>query len=105
MTDIVTLSEVKSHLRIAFTSDDSLLAIYMGAAQEYITNFLNQEIPGLSDSPVFVPYSIRSAALLIIGDLYENREGAVMVLSGGAGIIPNPAVNNLLYPYRVEIGI
>jgi hypothetical protein len=45
-----------------------------------------------------------SAALLIVGDLYENREGAVVAKASSVSITPNPAVVNLLYPYRVEIG-
>ena len=47
-----------------------------------------------------MPESIRSAMLLVIGDLYENREG--IVLYPGA-IQTNPTVNRLLDQYRVYI--
>jgi uncharacterized phage protein (predicted DNA packaging) len=96
----VTLSEVKLHLRITHTDEDSLLAIYMDAADDYMRKFLNRSIPGENESPAIIPSAIKSAALLFIGDLYENREGA-----GEKVIVANPAVDRLLYPYREEIGI
>jgi len=43
-----------------------------------------------------VPAPIRAAALLIVGDLYRNREAASDV-----EILPNPTVDRLLSPYRI----
>lgn len=93
MSSVVTLSEAKLHLRVTSTSEDSLITLYIEAAQEYIQNFLNRPS---------VPYtaSVRSAALLIIGDLYEHRQANLDMQS-----YVNPTVMNLLYPYREEIGI
>lgn len=105
MVDLVTLVEIKAHLRISHSDEDALLEIYSKATQEYICNYINQDIPGLADSPPAPPESLKGVALLMIADLYENREGSAMVLSGGAGITPNPNVEKLMYPYRVDIGI
>ncbi|WDI31597.1 hypothetical protein PUV54_00115 [Hyphococcus flavus] len=45
-----------------------------------------------------VPHPIRAAALLMIGWLFENRESAMI----GGAITENPAVKNLLRPFRVD---
>ena len=44
-----------------------------------------------------VPAPIRSAGLLMVSDLYQNREAQ----SAGYEIKPNPAVDRLIAPYRV----
>lgn len=43
-----------------------------------------------------VPQAIRSAILLIVGDLFENREAAVV----GVSRADNPAVSRLLFPFK-----
>ncbi|MBO6542295.1 MAG: hypothetical protein JJ939_12065 [Alphaproteobacteria bacterium] len=52
---------------------------------------------GYGDDPADVPGPIRSAALLMIGDLYDAREAQ----SVGNQVYKNPAVDALLSPYRV----
>ena len=91
----VSLAETKEHLRIrsADTTQDVVLAIYMDAADDWIANFLNQ-------CPFQQTSAIKAAALLIIGDLFENREGG-----SEKEIKENPAVCNLLYPYRINMGM
>lgn len=42
-----------------------------------------------------IPAAIKAAMLLTIGNLYANREGAVI----GQAITDNPAVRRLLFPY------
>lgn len=99
--NVVTLTEAKAHLRVTDTSEDTIIQTYMEAAVEQVRNFLNQDIPGEGDSPAAVPFSIKAAALLIIGGLFENRESIIL----GQTVLDNPAVMNLLYPHRVDIGI
>lgn len=97
---IVSLSEAKDHLRVNQTTEDTLIQLYIDAASDYVREYLNGEIKGELDSPVSTPAAIKAAALLLIGDLYENRE------AGGVDEIKrNPAVGALLYPYRVRLGI
>lgn len=49
----------------------------------------------VGDAVADVPAPIKSAALLIVGDLYHNREAA-----GPQALAPNPAVHALIAPYR-----
>lgn len=44
-----------------------------------------------------VPERLKSAIKLMVGDLYENREAAIV----GVPRADNPAVANLLFPFRV----
>lgn len=95
---IITLSEARLHLRAATYVDspdpeDTIISVYISAAEDYITRYLDREILPVNGS-------IKAAALLIVGDLYENREGA-----GEVEIKENPAVKRLLFPYRRNIGI
>jgi len=100
--NIITLNEAKAHLRVTDTSEDTMIGIYIEAAVEQVRNFLNVTIiTGEGDSPAAVPYSIKAAVLLIIGGLFENRENIIT----GQTVADNPAVMNLLYPHRVDIGI
>lgn len=97
---VVTLSEAKLHLRVTGTSEDSLISLLIQAATDRVENFINQQIPGAYDSPVSTPASIKAAVLLMVGDMFENREAG-----GEKTYNINPTVKALLYPYRVELGI
>ena len=100
MADAVTLAEAKLHLRVTQDDEDDVIEIYIAAATARIRNFLNRRIPGEDYTPANVPAPIKAAALLIITGLYENRADKT-----DSAVKENPAVLNLLYPYRVEIGI
>lgn len=97
---IVSLSEAKSHLRVDQSNEDTLIQIYIDAAVDHVREYLNGEIKGELDSPVSTPASIKAAIFLLVGDLYENREAG-----SEAEIKRNPAVDALLYPYRVRLGL
>lgn len=89
----VTLAQAKKHIRVTHSLEDDMIQMYMDAADDWIKNFLNQEqIPQKS--------AVKAAALLIIEDLYRNRGTTIE-----QAVVKNPAVDSLLYPYRVEIGI
>lgn len=97
---IVTLTEAKLHLKVEQTSEDALIDLYIAAAQEQIEKFLNCSIPNMNLTTPNPPASIKAAALLYIGELYENREGSTEI-----ELKENPAVMRLLYPYRKNLGI
>lgn len=96
---IVTIEEARLHLRVTGNDEDSLIADFIGAAEAYIEKFLNMPVPGIVMNPQAVPKAIKVAALLIVTNLYENRG------NDGTESVYNNAVNALLHPYRVEIGI
>lgn len=93
MALVVSLAEAKAHLRITDTSEDTILQLYINAAHDYIANYLNNA--NFQDAP-----SIKAAALLLIGDLFENREA-----QSDRVLNENKAVVRLLYPYRQQLGV
>jgi hypothetical protein len=105
---IISLSEIKSHLRIDHADSDSDLMLYIEAAEADVANFLNRSLTswGPEGSPVggspsaAVPEPVRHAIKMIVGDLYENREAA-----GAVAVQINPTCQRLLFPYRIELGV
>lgn len=82
----VTLDDVKGHLRISGTAEDALLTNYANAAEAYVTRVADDTTS--SDM-------VRAVVLLLVGDLYENREANTeKVLTG------NPTVDRLLATMR-----
>jgi uncharacterized phage protein (predicted DNA packaging) len=88
---ICTLDEVKQHLRIVTADDDALLSVYAEAAERYVNDVTGEVLSALQENPM-----AKAAVLLIVGDLYENREG-----SSEVQLKENPTVDRLLWPLRV----
>lgn len=99
--DVVTLEEAKAHLRVINTADDDSIRLYIRAATSYIIRYLNRHTLPIEGSPANVPDDIKSAALLIIGGMYEIREDKVT----GTILVKNPSVFDLLHPHRVLLGV
>lgn len=100
------LDDVKRHLRLDLDHDsetDPELQAFLDAAVDHASQFLGRPIPWADSesSEVPVPPSVRAAILLIVGDLYENREGAIV----GVSRTDNPTVDRLLHFYRVGLGV
>lgn len=55
-------------------------------------------VAGYGDDPADVPQMIRQAMLLMVGDLYENRESSIV---GTVATKANIATESLLWPYRM----
>lgn len=100
---VLTLDEIKAHLRLDGNEEDAQLTLLSDAAEDYATQYMGRSLPWLDDegAPVPVPASVRAALLLVIGDLYENREGAFV----GVSRVDNPTVERLLHFYRVGLGV
>lgn len=95
----LTLAEVKLHLRVDSDAEDALIQQYMAAAHDRVEAFLDRFVPWgvTSELPGGVyPAAVRSGELLIIGDLYRNRE---------TNSEPGTALYQLLFPYRVGLGV
>jgi uncharacterized phage protein (predicted DNA packaging) len=91
---MLTLEEVKRHCRIDHNDEDALLLALIDTAIAACADYLNMPA---ADLVVAVPAPIKSAALLLVGALYENRESM-----GDRQFYKNPAFEALLNPYRVH---
>lgn len=94
MANCITLTQAKTHLKVEQNDEDDHITLFIDAAHDYVKNFINQDIP----APV--PAAIKASILLIVGDLYKNREAYKDAQS-----YKNEAVDNLLWPYRADLGI
>lgn len=85
----VTLDEAKMHMRVDHPDEDSYIEGLVMAAEAHISMYLGDA------SPDPMPAPIKAAVLLLVGDLYENRERqADRILHEGT------AYALLLSPYR-----
>ncbi len=87
---IVTVDEVKTHLRIQHDEEDAYLANLIKQAQATAEDYCRVQF---SDS---APEPVRLAILLFVGHYYENRDVPDRTVYGTMRI----AFENLLYPYR-----
>ena len=91
---MLTLQETKLHLRVDHSEEDALIEALMTTATAACADYLNMDA---ADLVVAVPAPVKSAALLLVGALYENRES-----QGERPYNKNPAFEMLLAPYRVH---
>lgn len=101
---LIPVEAIRRHLRIDENDValDEELEQLLDAAVDYVSNYLGRPVPWSTEteSEVFPP-SVRAAILLVIGDLFENREGA----TAGVAIQENPSLHRLLHFYRVGLGV
>ena len=64
---IVTLEEAKAYLRVDFNDDDVLITSLISAADEYLKAAISETYDVKSERA-------RTLALIVVGDLYDNRE-------------------------------
>ena len=94
MMNIVTLQEVKSHLRIDHDFDDADLQLKINAAtaavfdhvKSWVERFQGDETK-LKQSPDF--YRVKDAILILIGIIDRDREGVDIALYP-QGLLPYP---------------
>lgn len=70
----ITVEDVKRHLYIDFEADDYIIADSIDAAQEIIEKYLNVKLSDLMVDEQ-LPYAIIQAIKIMVGNLYNNREG------------------------------
>lgn len=113
---LVSLSEASNHLRRDTTDDNDDLQIKIYAASASIMNYLKESASFLdstglpeigSDQIAIVPYPVKAACLIMVGVLYNDRDGEDYVKPSGSGnqarfgLMPLPrAAQFLLDPYR-----
>ena len=91
---MLTLPETKLHLRVDHDDEDALISALMATATAACADYLNMPA---EDLVVAVPAPVKSAALLLVGSLYEQRES-----QGDRPYNRNPTFEALLNPYRVH---
>ena len=92
MAALLTLDEAKLHCRIDHNDEDSLLGALIATATTAVADYMN--VTSVDDT---APAPVKSAALLLVGSLYEQRES-----QGDRPYNKNPAFEMLLAPYRVH---
>lgn len=106
---LVDLELARQHCR-AESDDDTVLTVYLEAAESHVLAFLNRavyatqsalntavEAGAAGPAPMVVNGAIRSAILLMCGHLYANREEEVTgTITARLGM----GVTELLLPYR-----
>ncbi|ALY72099.1 TPA: head-tail connector protein [Pseudomonas aeruginosa] len=85
----VTLEEAKLHMRVDHDEEDGYIMGLVAAAESHVANFLGDGLPDPMPAP------IKAAVLLLVGDLYENRE---RMSDRDLSEVPTYAM--LLAPYR-----
>lgn len=91
MAALLTLAEAKLHCRIDHDDEDTLLTALIATATAATGDYLNATTA--LDDTAAAP--IKSAALLMVADLYENREAQTE-----RPLYRNSTFERLLNPYR-----
>ena len=91
----VSLTEVKSHLRIDSSLDDSYLSsIIIPASVEYCNMFIDSSMLYVTDASC--PYMVKQAILICAGDLYDVERSSYTLGSVKRGDV----IQRLLLPYK-----
>lgn len=86
-TELVTLQEAKAHLRVDGDDDDADITLKLRAAEEMAVAYLDRAVypsqaaldaavaaDTTGPDPMVCTFAVRAGILLILGDLYANRE-------------------------------
>jgi len=90
---ILTVDEVKAHLRIENDDEDELIESLIKQAQAAAEDYCRLSFEEVNQG---VPEPVRLAVLLMVAHYYENRDNADRQLY----VTMRMAFQNLLYPYR-----
>lgn len=110
----IPTDEAMQHLR-AEEDDRAHVELLLAAAEDSAAQFMNRRFYGDAESlaaavldgsagrdPILINPSIRAACLLILGNLYANREDVVVGVTSSA--LPMGS-RSLLTPYRIGWGV
>lgn len=71
------LDVIKKHLNVEsdFTDDDELIVLYADAAEQAVEVHVNESIENIAEkNGGCIPTPLFQAMLLMVGNLYQNRE-------------------------------
>lgn len=115
MMPLVTLEQARLHLRVDETDEDTLITLWISAAELSAQSFLGRNVYAdqteldaavnagtAGDDPMVINDLIRAAILLMVGHLYANRED----VAAGVTFSRLPVgAEYLLMPNRVQMGV
>ena len=87
---ILTVQEVKAHLRIQQDEEDELISTLIAQAQAVAEDYCRVQFSDTAPEPV------RLAVMLMVSHYYENRDNPDRQVY----VTMRIAFENLLYPYR-----
>ena len=87
---VVTVDEVKTHLRIQYDEEDVYIESLIRQSQAAAEDYCRVSFEGAA------PETVRLAVLLMVSHYYENRDNA----DKHVYITMRMAFENLLYPHR-----
>ena len=87
---ILTIEEVKAHLRIQHDEEDDLIEGFIAQAEAVAEDYCRVQFTDPAPEPV------RLAVLLMVSHYYENRDNPDRQVY----VTMRIAFENLLYPYR-----
>lgn len=90
---MLNLEETKLHLRVDGDEENSLIQSLMLTATAAVLDHLN--VGEVNPYEGVFPHPVRAAGLLLVGDLYANREAQT-----DRPLTDNKAFARLLAPYR-----
>ena len=93
---IVTVDEVKTHLRIQHDEEDEYIAGLIAQAQTAAEDYCRVQFEPEPDEEGHVPEPVRLAVILMTSFYYENRDIPDMTTYKATRM----AFDSLLYPYR-----
>lgn len=95
---IIDLATIKQHLNIdaEYTEDDNYLEFLEGVAEEVVQKHIDKSFEDIIEEVGAIPQPLLHSILLIIGNLYDNRESVAYT---NAVEIPN-SLQYILSMYR-----
>lgn len=93
----VSLADLKQHLKVEVTADDSYLTTLIEVAEIAIGNELGKPLANFVDDNNALPTPLIHAIKLLCGDLYNNRESVAFATPHE---VPR-TLDYLLQPYKV----
>lgn len=95
---IIDLAMIKKHLNIDanYTEDDEYLVFLEGVAEEVVQKHIDKSFEDIIGEGGEIPQPLLQSILLIIGNLYDNRESVAYT---NAVEIPN-SLSYILSMYR-----
>ncbi|AZO38804.1 MAG: phage head-tail connector protein [Mesorhizobium sp.] len=92
---IVTLALAKAHMNVDGTADDELITLYIGAAEQWLSNYIGRPLADLDP----LPDDLKLAVLKLVAFHYEQREAVAFSVTMTMQLAPY-GVTSIADAYR-----